>query len=85
MLIAPQCSRGTTNGLFTILPCRNPEFCLSAHAWHGTEPLPACPRPGAMALFTLPLGTIAGEKEFSLQKEELLKSQLESPLPRLCC
>lgn len=38
-----------------------------------------------MALFTLPLGTIAGEKEFSLQKEELLKSQLESPLPRLCC
>lgn len=29
-----------------------------------------------MALLTLPLGTITGEKEFSLQKEELPKQSV---------
>lgn len=42
----------------------------------GTEPLSACRRPGAMALFTLPLGTITGEEEFSLQKEEVPKQSI---------
>lgn len=38
MLIAPQRSRGMTNGLFSILPCRNPGFCLPSQAWQAQEP-----------------------------------------------